>query len=144
MKDSAVSVPLLYKEGEARGEESGQYESHTPAPQPWRSPRVLLTTIATGLVISISIITWIWHGIRGDRESREFLRFTSDGTFQLSVFEDLHFGESINDRIQRYHGCLLMVYRCMGAMGSSARHLLDQGDGTNTRCRITAARRLER
>lgn len=52
------------------------------------------------------------------------LRFKSDGTFQLSIFEDLHFGESetlshpFNFRPRRIN----LSYRCLGSVGTSTRH----------------------
>lgn len=56
-------------------------------------------------------------------EIRAPLRFREDGTFQISIFEDLHFGESIMapscefDQTEE-----LTLSRCMGAMGPTAGH----------------------
>lgn len=57
------------------------------------------------------------------------LRFTSDGTFQIAVFEDLHFGESTFGTILPPIDLItnLIICRCMGNMGSTARHQLSEG-----------------
>jgi len=57
------------------------------------------------------------------------LRFTRDGTFQISVFEDLHFGESMNAR-DMDTAELTSLTRCrrMGAMGPSAGFLERESD----------------
>lgn len=55
----------------------------------------IVKMILTGaLAVSITLyITWPLKAA-GLPHRDERLRFNSDGTFQISVFEDLHFGES--------------------------------------------------
>ena len=93
MKDHSASVPLLEED------EDDVIKPAEPAssPRPWSYARVLLTLIATVLVSLILVAVCVRYAFHGDRASENALRFTSEGTFQLSIFEDLHFGESIND-----------------------------------------------
>lgn len=52
--------------------------------------------------MSIFILTTVWLMVNvaialpaGRESSQTPLRFTDEGTFQISIFEDLHFGESM-------------------------------------------------
>jgi len=49
------------------------------------------------LIIVGCCAVWTLAGVipQGNWTLREPLRFTKDGTFQISIFEDLHFGESM-------------------------------------------------
>jgi hypothetical protein len=96
MKYDATSVPLLQDEGVAKGGESARYESDEPAHGSWSFARILLALITTILASLILVAVCIWYGGHGSSKNGGALRFTSEGTFQLSIFEDLHFGESIN------------------------------------------------
>lgn len=50
------------------------------------------------------------------------LTFRADGTFQISVFEDLHFGESMftPQMPLHLHQPLTNATRCLGSMGPAA------------------------
>jgi hypothetical protein len=52
------------------------------------------------------------------------LKFAKDGTFQISVLEDLHFGESKSPTPTPRYLRLTFTKRCLGHMGPRARREL--------------------
>jgi hypothetical protein len=140
MKDDASSFPLLKDKSGGSDEERALYECNGRPPL---SPRELissnlgrniLTLVISGCLCYLFIYLWIGAGHIDD--ARKPLRFTSDGTFQISIFEDLHFGESMYD--QRQDTCVdgITVRRCVGAMGPTTRYLVYVCPEPNPRCRI--------
>lgn len=83
---------------------------------------------------------WNWSWNWG---SQKQLRFTREGTFQIAVFEDLHFGESTPGRL-RLKWALLIGDRCLGLLGLAARYQQRQSAERSPRCRESAARRPKR
>lgn len=66
------------------------------------------------------------------------LSFQSDSTFQISIFEDLHFGESTLFSPTIYLSPLLLTklffsYRLVGSLGPPARHQLSQSNESDPR-----------
>lgn len=55
------------------------------------------------LIVVTLFAVWTLAGVipPGNRTLREPLRFAKDGSFQISVFEDLHFGESMIELISK-------------------------------------------
>lgn len=46
-----------------------------------------------GALVLLNLITSVFTAPTSKRESHHKLRFKQDGTFQISVFNDLHYGE---------------------------------------------------
>ena len=97
---SESSVPLLEEEKDIEDDEVVLYESASLPPAEWRthiSPtlrRILIAFIAAISVSLVALTVWAWTAFSQTDTSGEPLRFTRDATFQIGIFEDLHFGEN--------------------------------------------------
>jgi hypothetical protein len=73
---------------------SGIKDMEPPVRTPPKRDRHRLIKMLAISITVISLAYWAFAGVVPHGETfDEPLRFTENGTFQISIFEDLHFGE---------------------------------------------------
>ena len=92
---------------------------HPPA---WAAPRREKYRFVKMLACSIFVVSlagWAFSNVLPRRPKlQEPLRFTDNGSFQISIFEDLHTGEGACFLIlQTSEGMLLTLSSCMARLG---------------------------
>ena len=96
-----------------------------------RTDRYRFVRMLCALLIAVFFALWSLGAVIPTRRGPgnnlgQPLRLTRDGTFQISIFEDLHFGESMSQRFPKFvmsRG--LTICRCLGPVGTTARHLVN-------------------
>jgi hypothetical protein len=64
--------------------------------RPKRDRYHFIKTMALVLAV-VFFACWALAGVSHGDTSNKPLRFTENGTFQISIFEDLHFGEGMSE-----------------------------------------------
>jgi hypothetical protein len=86
---------------------------HSPA---WAAPRrekYRFVKMFAYSILVISLAGWAFsNALPRHSKLQEPLRFTSNGSFQISIFEDLHTGEGLAI-LPTYERILLILHSCM-------------------------------
>ena len=119
-----------------------EHPPHEPDQVRYASRTVKMTVASVAIFSSLLLLGFAFP-IENEKRAalRRPLRFAKDGTFQISIFEDLHFGESklsagtVSD--------MLTLRRLMGSMGPPARSLDQLCHQSGARRRIAAVGRAQ-